>query len=151
MKKIYEKPVMLAELFVPNYFCAGCGDGPTTVTYKFVCNAGSYTRWQDVYLETNGVPGLQTSGNPWTGVRADRYINEYHACNETHDVTLSADEPFNIDETFPKGYVIAEIGSGSSFHYETLEVRIWTGEHNDNLHCTTNVEESQYTPHYNLS
>ena len=150
-KKIYERPVMQVEAFVANHYCSDCGDGPTTVTYKFQCNAGSHSNWQDVYLETNGRAGLQTNGNPWTGVQADRYIGEYHACNKTHNVTLSADEPFDIDATFPKGYVIADWGSGWQHEYETLEVRIWRGNDGRNIHCTTQVEEDKFTPHYNFS
>ena len=153
MKKVYEKPAMQVEEFVVNHYCSTCGDGPTTVTYKFQCNAGSYSNWQEVYLETNGRAGLQTNGGWSQGgyLPADDYLGQYHACNETHNVTLSADEPFDIDATFPKGYVIADWGSGWQHEYETLEVRIWRGNDGRNIHCTTHVDEDSYTPHYNFS
>ena len=55
-KKVYGKPLMFAEAFIPQEYCAACGNGTTMVTYYFMCDAstGSY-----VWLETNGTPGLQ--------------------------------------------------------------------------------------------
>ena len=151
MKKVYEKPAMQVEAFMANHYCSTCGDGPTTVTYHFQCNAGSHERWQEVYLETNGVAGFQTSGNIWTWTPADEYLGGYHACDEIHDVTLSADEPFNIDAVFPRGYLHAYDSEGGQSTQRWIEVRVWRGDDGRNVHCTTHVDESSYTPHYNFS
>ena len=146
-KKTYSKPVLSAQRFEPQEYCVPCGDGAEEVTYFFQCNAGSYTTWQEVYLETNGREGLQTSGSiiPWRP--ADEYLGRYHACNETHEVKVDANTPFNIDQEFPLGYVHAATTVGTQTTYQWIPVRIWRGDDGRNLHCTTNIEESHYVPH----
>lgn len=146
-KKDWISPRTNYQEFVPNEYCAPCGDGPEEVTYFFQCNAGLYTTWQEVYQETNGIAGLQTSGNIWQGYSADTYLNDYHACNATHQVKVDANTPFNIDEVFPLGYVLVPHQSGWQTTYEVLPVRIWRGENGRNVHCTTNIGEEHYVPH----
>ena len=56
-KRVWENPLTMVQQFVPNEYVAACGD--ENKVYKFKCDApvGLIQGW--VYLETNGVPGLQ--------------------------------------------------------------------------------------------
>ena len=152
MKDNWICPDVDVQQFAPQEFVAVCDNTGATVTYYFQCNAGSYTRWQEVYLETNGREGLQTNGS-WSGTiwnpiwtPGDEYQGRYHACDETHEVVVDANAPFNIDAEFPKGYLHAAVEQGGYTTYEWIPVRIWT-DNGTNLHCTTNIGEEHYTPH----
>lgn len=152
-KKIYERPVMQVEEFVANQYCAPCGDGETTVTYKFKCDAGggsSYYVWLD-----NNIIGGDAEGEwveqgwgmftsyEWEG--ADEYLGRFHACSEgQHTVTVPKGTP--IDDIFPLGLI-----SRSQYGVNTTKVRVWRGEDGDNIHCSTHLDTSEYTPHYKFS
>ena len=145
-KKVYGKPLMFAEEFVPQEYCAPCGDGATQVTYYFVCDGGIPNTYHTVYLESNGYSGLQTSGNPWAGTRADQWLTDtYHPCAQKHTVTVPKGTA--IDDIFPKGYLLVQHGYGWGASYETIPVSIWRGENGDNVHVTTALQESEFTPH----
>ena len=127
----YVKPLMESELYAANEYVAACGDSGTT--YKFTCDAGG-GKSGTVYLETNGVPGLQT------GRKGDRYLSGYHACGTTHEA--------DSDDDFLEGYYVTEeyIGWWPFGHYEktTTPVIVWRGPHNNNTHCTTNLDMSTW-------
>ena len=147
MKKEWGKPLTGVQEFMPSEFCAPCGDGTTMVTYEFWCNAGtgSYYVWE----ETNGTTGLQTSGynhdKCWAGPSGT--WGSYHPCNATHSVTVP--KGTSIDDIFPYGY-ISKHSDGS----DKTAVRLWldrkpnpvTGNATD-IHCTTKLNTSEYTPH----
>ncbi len=157
-KKIYEKPTMQVEAFVANHYCSGCGDGPTEVTYAFKCDsrAGSY-----VWLETNGTPGLQAKtetnwmGRPqgvwnrtdtnydFTWASKESNWGEFSPCNRTHSITVTKGTP--IEDVFPMGYA-SQYTTGRN----ATSVRVWTAN-GTNTHVTTQLHESEFTPHYNLS
>ncbi len=123
--KSYVKPVFNVEHFTANEYVAACGDSGTV--YKFTCDAGG-GKSGTVYLETNGRPGLQTG---WGG---DRSLGGYHACEITHEA--------ESDNEFLKGYYVTSNGwwGGST----TTEVIVWRGPHNDNVHCTTNLDKDSW-------
>ena len=153
-KKVYGKPLMFAEEFVPQEYCAPCGDGTTEVTYFFMCNAnvGSY-----IWLETNGTPGLQAKTETnWFGRQqgiwnrtdnsydltwASRESNwgSFDPCRKTHTVTVAKGTP--IDDVFPMGYA-----SYYTTGRNAQQVRVWTDE-GTNTHVTTQLSSSEYTPH----
>lgn len=56
MKKRYKRPSAYIEEFTPNEYVAACGDSGKV--YKFRCDAGGGYHG-NVWLETNGEPGLQ--------------------------------------------------------------------------------------------
>lgn len=126
-KKAYVKPSMESETFVPNTYVAACGDSGTV--YNFTCDAGGGESGT-VYLETNGKPGLQK------GRGGDQYLGGYHACGTTHEA--------DSDNAFLNGYYVTEkyVGSWPFGHSEDVvtDVIVWRGPHNNNVHCTTNLD-----------
>lgn len=126
-KRMYIKPVLESETFVPQNYIAACGDSGTV--YKFTCDAGGGVSG-NVYLETNGKPGLQTG---WNG---DRSLGGYHACGSTHEAESTDD--------FLDGYYVTEryVGYWPFGHTETVTtpVIVWRGPYGDNTHCTTNLD-----------
>ena len=136
MKKNYTKPVIMAEEFIPQEYCANCsGDDYTKTTYKFVCDAGGSL--SSVYLETNGIEGLQTSGD-----NADqRQGGIYSPCNESHTVEVNGKlTEANLDAIFPKGYIVSYSFGGGT---EVTPVRVWTAN-GTNTHCTEALSIDQF-------
>lgn len=132
-KRAYVKPSLESEAFVPNTYVAACGDSGTT--YLFKCDAGGGVSG-NVYLETNGVPGLQTEGK-WVGgifghweYRADTSLGGYHACGTTHEA--------DSDDDFLDGYYVPYRSNN------TTKVIVWRGPHNNNVHCTTNLNKDSW-------
>lgn len=123
--KEWRRPRTEVQKFEANEYVAACGD--SGVVYKFKCDAGG-GKSGTVYLETNGRPGLQTG---WGG---DRSLGGYHACGITHEA--------ESDDEFLKGYYVTSNGwwGGST----TTEVIVWRGPHNDNVHCTTNLDMNSW-------
>lgn len=122
--KSYIKPVFNVEHFAANEYVAACGDSGTV--YKFTCDAGG-GKTGTVYLETNGRPGLQTG---WGG---DRSLGGYYACGTAHEA--------ESDDEFLQGYYVTSNGWWGS---TTTEVIVWRGPHNDNVHCTTNLDKDSW-------
>lgn len=131
-KRAYIKPILESETFVPQNYIAACGD--LNKVYKFKCDAGG-GKSGSVYLETNGTSGLQTG---WGG---DRYLSGYHACGTTHEAKST--------DAFLNGYYVTTDkvwvpGGWFGGHWEekkvTTPVIVWRGPHNDNTHCTENLD-----------
>lgn len=136
MKKSYESPRAYVEEFTPNEYVAACGD--SGVTYLFKCDAGDGVSG-NVYVESNGIDGLQSRAQwvqdgkyPWEGhwQNADRSLGGYHACGTTHEA--------DSDDDFLNGYYVP-YDSG-----QVSKVIIWRGPHNDNVHCTTNLNKDSW-------
>ena len=127
MKMIYEKPMIKCEEFLANEFVAACGD--QNLVYKFECNAGPKSGG-DVYLETNGRPGLQTS---WFG-GGDRELGGYHPCGEKHEASTKDD--------FKQGYLV--YGGGLWTEPTVEDVIVWRGEDGKNIHCTDQLDMNSW-------
>lgn len=119
-KRVYSKPILESETFVPQVHIAACGESGKT--YKFTCDAGGGVSGS-VYLETNGTEGLQT------GRGGDRYLSGYHACGTTHEA--------DSEDDFLEGYYVTSSWLGGT---KVIPVIVWRGPHNDNTHCTTNLD-----------
>lgn len=119
-KRIYIKPILESETFVPQNYIAACGD--INKVYKFRCDAGD-GRSGDVYLETNGKPGLQTEPSLIGWYWADQYLSGYHACGITHEAKTT--------DAFYDGYYVTK--------RDEIPVKVWRGPNNDNTHCTENI------------
>lgn len=145
-KKNYTRPVMVMEMFAPNHFCSACGDGATEVTYYFWCDAGQgnqYKVWLDDgdgRFSQRKDTQLTRSYNPWTGEQG----TVYNPCGESHTVTVP--EGTSIDNIFPYGWIVRYDYNGLHTN-DVTKVRIWRGENNDDIHCTTHLDESSFTPH----
>ena len=123
-KRVYSKPILESETFIPQAYIAKCGDSGTV--YKLTCDAGGGVSGS-VYLETNGKEGLQT------GRGGDRYLSGYHACGTTHEA--------DSDDDFLEGYYVTSSWFGGT---KVTPVIVWRGPHNDNTHCTTNIDKDSW-------
>lgn len=131
-RRVWIRPLTEVQKFEANEYVAACGD--SGVVYKFKCDAGGGESGS-VYLETNGVEGLQTQGE-WVGgwgghwQEADRSLGGYHACGTTHEA--------ESDDDFLNGYYVPY------FSDDVTKVIIWRGPHNNNVHCTTNLDQNSW-------
>jgi hypothetical protein len=136
MKKEWGKPLTSVQEFVPQEFIAACAADEDYVTYEFWCDAGrgEYKVWLD--SNTND----QYDG----GDQSITIGTTYHPCQETHSVTVP--KGTSIDNVFPKGFIRAylDLGIGGFAYGDYIPVRIWRGNNNDNVHCTTQLHESQF-------
>lgn len=129
--RMWERPLTTVQNFVANEYVAACGDSGTK--YLFTCDAGGGESGT-VYLETNGKPGLQT------GRGGDQSLGGYHACGTQHEA--------DSDDAFLNGYYVTKeyVGNWPWGHYEetTTDVIVWRGPHNNNTHCTTNLDKDSW-------
>ena len=154
-RKIYSKPFMVKEEFVPQDYVAVCPPDSEYVKYLFQCDANSdnipSSGQYDVYLETNGRTGLQIGLG--LGILGDEKLNgtgiislsHYHPCYETHEVTVPKSQATaaNLNNLFPLGYIVHPNATDfSDSDYRT--VRIWTAN-NTNIHCTRQLTQNEFT------
>lgn len=131
-RKVWRRPLTEVQKFEANEYVAACGD--SGVTYLFTCDAGGGESGT-VYVESNGVEGLQTRGE-WVGgwgghwQEADRSLGGYHACEITHEA--------DSEDDFLRGYYVP------SWTSNVTNVIIWRGPNNDNTHCTTNLDKDSW-------
>lgn len=124
-RSVWKQPLTVVQKFMPNEYVAACGDSGTI--YKFKCDAGGGESGT-VYLETNGTPGLQTSGR-----NADRWLGGYYACGTTHEA--------DSDDEFLNGYYVTWSLFGGT---QTTDVIVWRGPRGNNTHCTTNLDMNSW-------
>lgn len=131
--RVWRRPLTEVQKFEANEYVAACGDSGTT--YKFKCDAGDGVSG-NVYLETNGVDGLQTRGE-WVGSgwdghwqEADKSLGGYHACGTTHEA--------DSDDNFLDGYYVPYWSDN------VTKVIVWRGPYNNNVHCTTNLNKDSW-------
>ena len=129
--KVWKRPLTEVQKFEANEYVAACGDSGTT--YLFTCDAGGGESG-NVYVESNGVDGLQTraTGSWWGGnyVPADTSLGGYHACGTSHEA--------DSDDDFLNGYYVPYWSD------DVTKVIIWRGPHNNNVHCTTNLNKDDW-------
>lgn len=131
-RKVWRRPLTEVQKFEANEYVAACGDSGTT--YLFKCDAGGGVSG-NVYVESNGVEGLQTRGE-WVGgwgghwQEADRSLGGYHACGTTHEA--------DSDDGFLNGYYVPYWSD------KVTDVIIWRGPYNNNVHCTTNLNKDNW-------
>ena len=131
-RRVWTHPVTEVQKFEANEYVAACGDSGTT--YLFKCDAGDGESG-NVYVESNGVEGLQTRGE-WVGgwgghwQEADRSLGGYHACGTTHEA--------DSDNEFLNGYYVPYRSDN------VTDVIIWRGPYNNNVHCTTNLNQDSW-------
>lgn len=130
--RVWKRPLAEVQKFEANEYVAACHD--QNIVYKFTCNAGDGESG-NVYVESNGVDGLQTRGE-WVGgwgghwQEADKSLGGYHACGTTHEAESTDD--------FLNGYYVPYRSDN------VTKVIIWRGPHNNNVHCTTNLDKNSW-------
>lgn len=132
-KKVYSKPILESETFVPQTYIANCGDSGKI--YNFTCDGGG-GRMGDVYT---------SSGENLT----EGKMRYYHACNTKH--SAPSDDEF-IRGTFianggndEKRYWVSDgwFGGGHMEDYPSIPVIILT-DRGTNVHCTENLDISSW-------
>lgn len=128
-KMTWTRPVAAVEQFMPNEYIAKCED-TINKYFAFTCDGGG-GYYGGVWQESNGTDGLQTGMGGDT--RLSRSSGSYHACGETHYAPAdSTDFIYNC-------YYKRE--SNGWYEYDPIEVIVWRGENNDNVHCTEAMRE----------
>ncbi len=153
-KKVYSKPIMMIETFVPQEYCAPCGDGATEVTYYFMCDGGFGNTHYNVWLDDNprddqltGRWGRSPLSVDWTWGYSDQGYRDtwltsgkyYHSCNKTHTVTVP--KGTSVEDIFPYGFLQVK-GDRDG---EIIPVRLWRGD--GSIHATRTLNSSEFTPH----
>lgn|GEM_PF-3931919 len=157
IKRKWGKPGLDVQVFMPNEYCAPCGDGATKVTYYFMCDGGwgdtHYNVWLDDNPKDNQLTGnwreqVSIFGTSWwtwgyndNGDR-DTWLTSglyYHSCNKTHTVTVP--KGTSVDDIFPYGFLQNKYDRGGG----VIPVRLWRGD--GSIHATRKLNSSQFTPH----
>ena len=148
-KMMWSKPEMNEFAFAANEYVASCGDNGQNIL--FTCDAGGGA-YGYVWTETTGDDwdnlkngqGLDTKrsylGGPVDGSfpgysEYDDLISiTYHACDIKHETSRYSD--------FKKGYYLArdKWNNGNFQLSDVLNVLIWRGADNDDVHCTTKLD-----------
>lgn len=81
-KRAYIKPILESETFVPQCYCASCGD--SGITYLFECNAPAGTLYYYPHSDGN------IDGN-YTGYGRAEKMGSYHPCNIKHQTDSTGD------------------------------------------------------------
>lgn len=155
-KKDWISPRTGFQEFVPQEFIAACDQSGATQTYYFMCDGGYQSGKYDVVMDSNGnqtLEGVWRWNSAWqtyqwgysdNGDRdnlltAGKY---FHPCNEKHTVTV----PYgtSVEDIFPHGWMQTK---DSHSNTNWTAVRIWRGDNNDNIHCTTNLRSEDFIPH----
>lgn len=123
-KQTWEEPQILVQKFMPNEYIAACGDSGKV--YNFECNAGDPNKKYDVYTDD----GRLLTKDSWFRV------GYFQPCGTTHEADSAG--------VFMKGYMVDNGGVDGGYGART-DVYIWTGENNDDVHCTTNLDVNSWT------
>lgn len=121
-KRKYEKPMLISEAFIPNEYVAACAEDPGYTKYSFTCNAGAGV----THKGSKYVWNVYVNGKDITGKKL------YGPCGSTHTVTVRAGTP--VEQVFLKGYMDNDYTPWN----ENIQVYVWRGENNDNVHCMLN-------------
>lgn len=124
-KRVYAKPVLESETFVPQNYIAACGD--TGFEYNFQCDAMGgivgavfYSNGDDKFI-----PFIQ-----------DRLMGiGYEACGKKHKTQIG-------DEFIEGWYVTGKDAAQGKGLY--TKVMIWRGAEGNNIHCTKELDKSKW-------
>lgn len=130
-KRKYVKPVLSGEEFVPQNYCAACGEN--NVLYKFTCDAAG----GPLYYFPN-IPANLTK--PTEGSEG-YYIGSYNPCEAYHEAQAK--------NGFYWGYVDKRRGNGYDKKYNGILdndelVIVWRGENGRNGHATTKLNMDEW-------
>ena len=129
-KKVYEKPMLISEAFIPNEYVAACAEDPGYTKYSFTCNAGEGVTHNILFVPTKHVWNVYVNGQKITGIGL--IGGHYGPCGLTHTVKVPAGTP--VEQVFLKGYM----DDAYTAKNENIQVYVWRGENNDDVHCMLN-------------
>ena len=146
-KKIYNKPFLMSEKFVPQDYVAACSPDSEFVTYLFECNgvSNSSSNGYDIYLETNGRDDLQIvlGGGLFGDDKLTGFLlfptTWYHPCGKNHSVTVP--KGTSVDDIFKHGYIVHS-GATDLNKGDRLRVRVWTGD--GDIHTTNTLSSEEF-------
>ncbi len=129
-KRVYAKPILESETFVPQNYIAACGD--TNYEYLFKCDAmGGIVG--AVFL-SDGDDKFEPNVTEWGS--GDKLLGlGYHACGDTHKTEVG-------DEFIEGWYVTGWDGLGGGDWVK--RVMIWKGPDGNNIHCTQNLDKNSW-------
>ena len=125
-KKVYSKPMLKSEAFVPQSYVAACGE--TNKVYKFTCDAPAGTLY---YFPSKPASGAQ----PSIGDRREEWeLGDYHPCSKYHEAETTSD--------FYWGFV--DYDNSRSYASENELVIVWRGEYDFEGHATKKLDMTQW-------
>lgn len=143
-KKIYEKPAMQLEEFIPNECVATCGqtvDGK----YLFACDAGTKNghnyAYGDIYLDNGNGTFDYDSWNETVDEGWGNHKGGFEACDKTH--TTSSMNDFKTGWFVPCNWSRRR-GCYDQQYDKVFKVLVWLGEDGQQLHCTENLDREHY-------
>lgn len=125
-KRVYAKPVLESETFVPQNYIAACGDTEYG-RYKFECNAPAGGAFISHELAGTGFVGND-------GVISS---SSYRPCNEIHYSPLT--------DTYARGFI--DRNKNKKEDYPDESVYIWVESRGGipNYHATANINRESWT------
>ena len=123
-KEKYVKPQFNIQIFEPNEFCAACGTADLQCNVFITDFTGTHFP-HDLYLESNGIPGLQ----PGTSSTSDKLLlSQTENCGKTYNVKVDdlvqGYATLKGRETFVRWpvWIFADPDSGGKYHaYATFD------------------------------
>lgn len=134
-QQVWSSPKTAFEEFVPQVYCAACGD--SGIVYKFTCDAPG----GPLYYFPNKPANLDA---PNSGEEGTLLGYGYHPCEAFHEAQAKSG--------FYWGYVDKSHGEWGNDDFEWLngildedeKVIVWKGENNDNGHATTQLDMKKW-------
>lgn len=124
-KKVYSKPMLKSEAFVPQSYVAACGDGGTV--YKFTCDAPAGTLYYFPYKPASGP-------QPSIGYRWRDRLGDYHPCSKLHEAETKSG--------FYWGFV--DYDKSRSYSSENELVIVWKGKYGNEGHATKQLNMNDW-------
>lgn len=130
-KRSYVKPVLSGEEFIPQNYCAVCGDSGTI--YKFNCNSGG----GNLYYYPNGKGDAIYENGIQKGWNGAKSLGSVSNCNTKHET--DADEfPLGFIDSNSNGY--EDEGEAVRVYLETWKGPITGNEYVYNYHATRDLD-----------
>lgn len=130
-KRVYAKPILESETFVPQNYIAACGD--TNYEYLFQCNSDGGITGAVFYSDGDDKfePPIFSNGD-------DKLMGlGYHACQEKHKT--------EVGDEFIEGWYVTGWNAITGKGDLVTKVIIWKGPDGNNIHCTTKLDKNSWS------
>ena len=143
-KRIYEKPLMVVETFVPQEYVATCEHSTSGAgNYLFACNAGMKNGHNYpsgiIYKDTNGNRQFDLGEGPWS-LGGDQRLGAFNACNKKHESPTTDEYSYGF-------FVPCDYNDWTGIVYnvqydKVFPVMIWQGD--GDLHATEDLDRETW-------